>query len=84
MKPRIPSFDSDEAAQHFVDTANLADYDLSGGTPIQFEFETKAAHLNMRIPQPLLDAVKARAKAQGIPYARFIRRLLEQAVNQPR
>jgi predicted DNA binding CopG/RHH family protein len=83
MKPKIPAFETDEAAQAFVDTANLADYDLSGGTPVQFEFEAKTAQLNMRIPQPLLDAVKARAKTQGIPYARFIRKLLEQAVSRP-
>jgi predicted DNA binding CopG/RHH family protein len=83
MKLKIPEFETDEAAQAFVDNANLVDYDLSGGTPVQFEFETKTAQLNMRIPQPLLDAVKARAKLQGIPYARFIRRLLEQAVNRP-
>jgi predicted DNA binding CopG/RHH family protein len=31
----------------------------------------------------LLDAVKQRAKAQGIPYTRFIQRLMEQAVNKP-
>ncbi len=67
MKPKIPAIETDEAAQVFVDTANLADYDLSGGTPVQFEFETKTAQLNMRLPRPLLDAVKARAKGQGYP-----------------
>jgi predicted DNA binding CopG/RHH family protein len=34
----------------------------------------------MRLPEPLLEAVKARAKARGIPYQRFIREALEQAV----
>jgi predicted DNA binding CopG/RHH family protein len=28
---------------------------------------------------PLLDAVKARAKARGVPYTRFIREVLELA-----
>jgi predicted DNA binding CopG/RHH family protein len=83
MKKPIPTFNSDDAAAEFVDTANLAEYDLSGGAPVQFEFEAKGAQLNMRVPQPLLDAVKARAKAQGIPYTRFIRRLMEQAINRP-
>ncbi|HTV32939.1 MAG TPA: CopG family antitoxin [Methylocella sp.] len=31
----------------------------------------------MRVPQPLLDAVKNRAKARGIPYTRYIRELME-------
>ncbi|MBV8578894.1 MAG: hypothetical protein JOZ58_28140 [Acetobacteraceae bacterium] len=46
--------------------------------PVKFEFQAKAARLNMRLP-PLLDAVKARARARGVPYTRFIREVLEQA-----
>lgn len=83
MKKKIPAFESDKQAQDFVDTANLADYDLSGGTPVRFEFEAKAAHINMRVPQPLLDAVKERARIRGIPYTRLIRQLIEREVLHP-
>ena len=83
MKKTIPTFETDQQAQDFVDTANLAAYDLSGGTPVQFEFEAKSAHINMRVPQPLLDAVKERARVRGIPYTRFIRQLMEREVGQP-
>lgn len=31
----------------------------------------------MRLPAVLLDAVRAKAKAKGIPYARFVRLVLE-------
>ena len=82
MKKKIPSFETDKQAQDFVDTANLAEYNLSGGTPIQFEFEAKSAHVNMRVPKPLLDAVKERARVRGIPYTRFIRQLMEREVSQ--
>jgi predicted DNA binding CopG/RHH family protein len=34
----------------------------------------------MRLPEALLNAVKARAEARGIPYQRFIREALEQAI----
>lgn len=34
----------------------------------------------MRLPETLLAAVKARARARAIPYQRFIREVLEQAV----
>jgi predicted DNA binding CopG/RHH family protein len=34
----------------------------------------------MRLPETLLKAVKERAQARGIPYQRFIREALEQAV----
>ena len=82
MKKKIPFFNTDKEAQDFVDTANLAEYDLSGGTSVQFEFEAKSAHINMRVPKPLLDAVKDRAKMRGIPYTRFIRQIIEREVAQ--
>ena len=47
---------------------------------MQFEFEAKSERVNMRLPKPLLDAVKAAASARGMPYQRFIRQTLEQAV----
>lgn len=62
----------------------LRSYDLSGFTPMRFEFASKAASLNMRLPVSLLDAVKAKAKASGIPYARYVRMLLEADVSAQR
>jgi predicted DNA binding CopG/RHH family protein len=82
MKKKIPTFENDEAVEHFVETADLSQYDLSGATPVRFEFEKKRARVNMRLPETLLTAVKARAKARGIPYQRFIREALEDAVTQ--
>jgi predicted DNA binding CopG/RHH family protein len=52
--------------------------------PVRFEFAPKAARVNMRLPTPLLDAVKAKAKGLGMPYQRFIRQALEQAVGSGR
>lgn len=73
----MPSLRSDAEAEEFVETADLSEYDLSGFKPMRFEVEPKAASLNMRLPPSLLDAVKAKAKAQGIPYTRYVRMLLE-------
>lgn len=83
MKKKIPIFESDEEAERFVETADLTEYDLSQFKRVRFEFEKKAARVNMRLPEPLLAAVKARAKARGIPYQRFIREALEQALAKP-
>ena len=83
MTKTIPAFRTDQEAQDFVDSADLSDYDLSGGRPVQFEFEAKSAHINMRVPKPLLDAVKERAKLRGIPYTRFIRQLIEREISVP-
>jgi predicted DNA binding CopG/RHH family protein len=80
MKKKIPIFRSDEEAERFVETADLSEYDFSQFKGVRFEFERKAARVNMRLPESLLAAVKARAEARGIPYQRFIREALEQAV----
>jgi len=80
MKKKIPTFKSDREAEAFVDTADLTEYDLSGAKPVRFEFEKKEARVNMRLPLLLLEAVKQSARARGIPYQRFIREALEQAV----
>lgn len=76
IKP-MPSLRSDQAAEEFVATADLSQYDLSAFKPMHFEIEPKSAVLNMRLPVALLDAVKSRAKAKGIPYTRYVRMLLE-------
>ena len=78
----FPVFRTDEEAEKFVDTADLSEYDFSQFKPVRFEFEKKAAQINMRVPQPLLDAVKNRAKARGIPYTRYIRELMERDVSR--
>jgi len=81
LKP-MPSLSSDAQAQRFVDKADLSQYDLSGFKPTRFEFEPKAAALNLRLPQNLLDALKVKAKAKGIPYTRYVRLVLENDVAQ--
>ncbi|MFT4243436.1 MAG: BrnA antitoxin family protein [Acidovorax sp.] len=73
----LPSLKSDAQAEQFVDTADLSQYDLSGFAPMRFEIAKKEAALNMRLPAVLMDAVRAKAKANGVPYARYIRMVLE-------
>jgi predicted DNA binding CopG/RHH family protein len=81
MKRKVPRLRTDEEAEAFLEQ-DLSDLDFSQFKPVRFEFEKKAARVNMRLPEPLLAAVKARAKARGIPYQRFIREALEQAVTR--
>jgi predicted DNA binding CopG/RHH family protein len=68
-----------EKAEAFL-TQDLSTLDFSHFKPAKFEFEKKDDQINMRVPKPLLEAVKARARARGIPYTRFIRETLEHAV----
>jgi predicted DNA binding CopG/RHH family protein len=80
MKKKIPDFKTDADAEAFIDSADLSEYDLSGFKPMRFEFQMKDERINMRLPSGLLAAVKAKAKRKGMPYQRFIRETLEQAV----
>jgi predicted DNA binding CopG/RHH family protein len=49
---------------------------------MHFEVEPKSAVLNMRLPVSLLEALKDKAKAKGIPYTRYVRMLLELDVSR--
>jgi predicted DNA binding CopG/RHH family protein len=83
MKKKLPKLTSDRAAEDFIAKADLTVYDLAGLRTMRFEFQPKSERVNMRIPTPLLNAVKASAAKAGMPYQRFIRQALEVAV-QPR
>jgi predicted DNA binding CopG/RHH family protein len=75
---RVPRLKSDKAAEEFLEQ-DLSGLDFSQFKPVRFEFERKTARVDMRLPQPLLDAVKKRATARKIPYQHFIREALEDA-----
>jgi predicted DNA binding CopG/RHH family protein len=79
LSKKVPRLRNDEQAEAFL-AQDLSKLDFSQFKPTRFEFEKKDEQINMRVPKPLLAAVKARAKARGIPYTRFIRETLEQAV----
>jgi predicted DNA binding CopG/RHH family protein len=79
MKKKVPRLRTDEQAEAFL-SQDLSKFDFSQFKTARFEFERKDEQINMRLPKPLLAAVKARAKARGIPYTRFIRETLERAV----
>ena len=84
MKKKLPRLRSDKEAEDFVEKADLTEYDLSAMRPIRFEFQPKSERVNMRVPRQLLDAVRASAAKAGVPYQRFIRQALEDAVQRKR
>ena len=82
MKKKIPTFNTDEEAEKFVDTADLSEYDLSGFKKVHFEFRPKDAAISLKLPTELLAAVKIKAKKEGIPYNRLIRKALEREIKE--
>jgi predicted DNA binding CopG/RHH family protein len=77
---QFPRYESDEDAERFVREADLSEYDFSGFKHMNFELVKKDARVNMRLPQPLLDKIKKRASAEGIPYQRYMRDLMERGL----
>ena len=84
MKKKIPAFKNDRAAAAFVDKADLSQYDLSGAQLVRFEIKRKDKSINLRLSEELFDAVRKRAARAGLPYQRFIRLALEQAISAPK
>lgn len=80
MKKKIPTFKSDRAAAAFVGRADLSQYDLSGSKLVRFGIKGKDKSINLRLSEELYDAVRERAARVGLPYQRFIRLTLEQAL----
>jgi predicted DNA binding CopG/RHH family protein len=73
---RVPVLRSDEEAEAFL-AQDLSDLDFSQFKRVRFEFEPKAARVNMRLPESLVKTLKERARKRGIPYQRFTREMIE-------
>ncbi len=73
---KVPEFKTDEEAIAFLDQ-DLSDLDYSQFVPMRFELKKKESSLNIRLPAILMDAVKAKAKELDMPYARYVRMVLE-------
>lgn len=73
---RVPEFKTDDEAEEFLEQ-DLSGLDFKQFKPMRFEVVKKEAALHMRLPAVLLDAVRAKAKAKGIPYSRYVRMVLE-------
>ena len=76
---KVPIMTTDAEAEAFLDQ-DLSDLDFSQFKPLTWETHLKTARINMRLPQRLLDAIKAKAAERGIPYQRLIREAIEKAV----
>ncbi len=80
MKKKFPNFRTDVEAESFLDKDDLSEYDFSEMVPMHFEIRKKDKSISIRLPDQLLKAVKNSAKNMGIPYQRFMRMAIEQAI----
>jgi len=69
---------TDKEAEDFL-ARDLSDLDFDQFKP-NWERQPKTARINMRVPQELVDALKAKAKERGVPYQRLVREAIERVV----
>lgn len=81
VKKLSPALTTDAEAEAFVSEADVSDLDFSTVVLTCFKLAAKAVTVNMRPPTTLLEAVKAKAQNQRMPYQRYVRRTLEHAVD---
>lgn len=74
---KVTKIKTDKEAEDFLEK-DLSGLDFSQFKPMRFEISKKEASLNMRLPAPLMEAVRAKAKSQGVPYSRYVRMVLEE------
>ena len=79
MVAKVPHMTTDAEAEAFLDQ-DLSNLDFTAFKPVRFELREKDARVNMRLPQGLLDTLKARAEAERVPYQRLMRDLLERGL----
>jgi predicted DNA binding CopG/RHH family protein len=49
-------------------------------THVRFELRKKDRAISLRLPEQLFEAVKQKAESVGVPYQRFIRMAIENAL----
>lgn len=82
-KPKtVPVMTTDAKAEAFLNQ-DLSTLDPAQFKPLRWEAFPKTARINMRLPEPLMQALKTRAAERGIPYQRLIREALEREITRP-
>ena len=77
---KVPKFKTDQEAEDFLDQ-DLTDYlNLKTFEKASFEFLPKTERVNLRVPKPLLEAVRKTAEQRGVSYQKYIRLAIEQSL----
>ena len=78
IRPVSARYMHDKEAENFLEKDDYID--PAHMVALRFEFQNKNKAVNIRLSEALLDAVRDKARKDGVPYQRFIRMALEKAV----
>lgn len=82
---QMPVFASEDEEREFWANINLADYyEPADAQPISFpNLKPTSRSISIRFPEYVLDAVKERANAMGVPYQVLIKEAVIRAYARP-
>ena len=82
MSKKLPALKSDKEAENLLEQDLSAYISAENLAAYPFEFKPKQKSVNLRISEELLTAVRVAARRRRIPYQRYIRQALENALRQ--
>jgi predicted DNA binding CopG/RHH family protein len=77
MSKKFPIWKNEGEADEWLTHADLSEYDLSDAKLMTFELAPKNTAISLRLPESLLNAMRAEAVQSGIPMQRLIRAAIE-------
>jgi predicted DNA binding CopG/RHH family protein len=79
----LPEFKNEDAERDFWDKIDITEYfELSDFKRVKFPNLKRTKRLiSIRVPEPLLAQVKAKAKKMDVPYQKLIRQYIQQGVS---
>ncbi len=82
---KVPAFADEDEEREFWANINLADYyEPSDAQPVSFHNLKPTSHaVSIRFPEYVLDDVKAKANAMGVPYQALIKEAVIKAYVEP-
>jgi predicted DNA binding CopG/RHH family protein len=78
MLKRFPLWKNEEEADEWLHKADLSEYDLSDAKLMTFELAPKNTAISLRLPESLLNVMRAKAVQAGIPMQRLVRAAIEE------
>jgi predicted DNA binding CopG/RHH family protein len=84
MTERVPRSRTGGEAEAFLEQDLSAYIDARHMVPLRYEVRPKGRSINLPLSEDLLSAIKSRAAEEGVPYQRFIRMALEDALARER
>lgn len=82
MTKQLPLFETDKAAEDFLEQEDLSEYLTADNLfPLNFEFLPKDEKISLRLAGQFITAIKETAEKNGMSYQKYIRMAVEKSLH---